>query len=181
MKYGIFAAVSALALAACGGSTDVEADADGDGEISKDEQVAAMKKSEGQVKPQPGKYKVSMELVSVEGMPKEMADMMGKNATQTMERCMTEEEAERGFGQPPEDMEDEACKMEKYNLSGSDFEMAVKCTDENGGIEMEMSATGTVTPTSQDLTVVTKGEAGPMGDAAVTMKMKQERIGDCDE
>lgn len=181
MKYGIFAAVSALALAACGGSAEVEGDADGDGEITKDEAVAAMKKSEDQVKPQPGKYKVTMEFVSAEGMPEEMQAMMGKGMNRSIERCVTPEEAERGFGQPPEDADDEACKMEKYSLSGGDFEMAVKCSNENGDVEMEMSAKGTVTPTTQDLTVTTKGEAGPMGDAAVTMKMKQERIGDCDE
>ncbi len=182
MKYGIFAAVSALALAACGSSSDsVEADADGDGEITKEESVAAMKKSAEQVKPQPGKYKVSMEFVSAEGMPEELQGMMGKSMNQSMERCMTQEEADRGFGQPPEDLDDEACKMDKYTLSDGELEMAVSCKGEGEQGNMQMTAKGSVSPTEQDLTVTTTGNMGPMGEATVTMKMKQERIGDCDE
>lgn len=181
MKYGFLAVASALALAACGGSADsVDADADGDGEITSEEQTAAFNKSAEQIKPQPGKYKITMEFVSAEGMPEEMQAIMGKGMNQSIERCLTPEEAEKGFGQPPEG-EDERCKMEKYTLSGGDLEMAMQCKNKNGDVEMETNAAGKVTPTSQDLTITTKGDAGPLGDAAVTMKVKQERIGDCDE
>ena len=56
---------SALALAACSGGS-VDADADGDGTVTGDEMREAVAASGSDLKPEPGKYELTMELVKIE-------------------------------------------------------------------------------------------------------------------
>ena len=179
MKYVLGTAALALALAGCGGNVD--ADADGDGKISAAEAQAENKRAGDDLKPQPGKYKVQMKFVSAEGMPKEMQDMMNAMGSQNIEYCLTPEEAEKGFGKPPEEGEDENCSMTKYDIEGGKIEIALSCKGDDGKPEGTMTMTGDVSSTKQDITIVTKGMAKEMGAESMTMQMKQERIGDCDK
>lgn len=180
MKHAIGTAALALALAGCSGS-GADADADGDGKISAAEAQAENKRDGGDLKPQPGKYKVQMKFVSAEGMPKEMQDMMNAMGAQNIEYCLTPEDAEEGFGKPPQESEDDSCTMTKYDIDGNTIDVAMTCKDDAGKVEGQMTMTGTVSPTKQDITVVTKGMSKEMGAESITMNMKQERIGDCDK
>lgn len=182
MKYAFGTAALALALAGCGGS-GTDADTDGDGTVTTAEALAENAKDGDQLKPEPGKYKVSMTFVEAEGMPKEMQDIMkgGAGMMQGIEYCLTPEDAENGFGKPPQDDADDSCKMTKYDIEGDQMEVSMVCKDDKGEVEGEIDMSGTVSPTKQDITVVTKGMMDEMGAKSVTMKMEQERIGDCDK
>ena len=95
----VIAAAASFTLAACGGGAS--ADADGDGEITMAEAAA---KTEDMVRPQPGKYRATVEFVDVEmpGAPQQVQDMMRSmfdRGPQTHEYCLTTEEAEKGFEQ----------------------------------------------------------------------------------
>lgn len=180
MKYAFGTALVALALAGCSGGSGTDADTDGDGKVTSDEMAAENAKDGGKLKPQPGKYKVEMTFVSIEGLPKEMQDMMGSRMNTTREFCMTEEMADRGFGRGQNDFdEDDDCTIDKYDIEGNQIDMQMSCKAGEEA-EMEMSMKGTVSPTSSDVTMITKGMMGDFGDGSVEMKMKQERIGDCD-
>lgn len=175
MKYLLGAAALSFALAACGGGSGTDADTDGDGKVSAAEATAELKKDGGELKPQPGKYAVEMSFLEAKGMPKEMQDMMKAMSGQKIEYCMTAEEAEQGFGPPPQQDENEDCTMSKYDIEGNKIEVAMECKGQGS-----MTMNGTVSSTKQDITIVTKGMTEEMGAESITMNMKQERIGDCD-
>ena len=180
MKYAFGTAALALALAGCSGGSGTDADTDGDGKVSGEEMAAETRKDGGEIKPEPGKYKVDMTFISVEGMPKEMADMMGSRMSTSTEFCMTEEMAKDGFGRNQNEFdEDDDCTVGKYDIEGNDFEMQMTCKS-GDTVEMEMSMKGTVSATSSDLEMTSKGMMPGMENAEVKMQIKQERIGECD-
>ncbi|NQZ46706.1 MAG: DUF3617 family protein, partial [Erythrobacter sp.] len=94
-----FALSSALALAACGEGGPTDADADGDGEITMDEMRAEVASAGSALRPEAGKYAVTMTMVNVDipGAPPEMVDAMGSMMNTSTEFCLTEEEASKGF------------------------------------------------------------------------------------
>lgn len=178
----LMALSSALALAACGGGT-VDADADGDGEVTADEAQAAAAQVADEVKPQAGKYRATMSFVEADlpGAPPEMVETMGSAmAGNETEFCLTQEEADKGFGEAMRESQDDSCTVSKLTMNGGEMDMAMTCEQEGVG-EMAISMTGSVSPTSSDLTMVSEGTFGPMGEGKIEMNVKQERIGDCDE
>ncbi len=180
MRNTILAGVAALSLTACGGGA-VDADADGDGEVTQAEAEAAAEQVSDQVKPQPGKYAATMSFVSADipNAPPEMLEMMGSAMGNTYEFCMTQEMADEGYGEAMKENQDDSCKISKLTMDGGEMDMAMSCEQEGMG-EVTIAMTGTVTPTSSDLTMISEGTFGPMGEGKVEMNIKQERIGDCD-
>lgn len=179
MKYGILTATACLALAACGGGA-TDADADGDGTVTSDEAAAAMEAAGDDLKPEPGKYKASMTFVKADipGAPPQMQEMLGSAMSQSMEFCLTPEEANEGFKKSMTEGQ-EGCEIQSFNIDGNDLDMAMVCKPEGGG-EMNMTMVGNVTPTRSEMKMTMKGDMQGLGEAEIEMDMLQERIGDCD-
>jgi len=169
---------SALALAAC---SSENADADGDGEISAEEMRAEVENNADAIKPEPGKYKMTMEFVSADipGAPPEMQEMMAQGTNNSTEFCMTEEMAEAGYEEALTEGQADSCTMEKFDIDGGDIDMAMTCEVPGQGTS-SVAMTGSVTPTSSEMNIKTEGTIPGMGEATMEMKMTQERIGDCD-
>ena len=179
MKYGFVCALSAVALAACGGET--VGDADGDGTVTNEEARAVAEAAGDAIKPEPGKYKTTMTLIKAEipGAPPEMVEMMGGMMGGDYEFCLTPEMAEKGFGESLKEGQDDSCNISKFNINGNDIDMAMTCNEaETGNVAITM--TGTVGATESDMTMTSKGTMPGMGEANFEMNMKQVRIGDCD-
>ncbi|MEO0906164.1 MAG: DUF3617 domain-containing protein [Pseudomonadota bacterium] len=176
---GAFALSSALALAACGGGGPT--DADGDGEITMDEMRAEVASAGSALRPEAGKYAVTMTMVNVDipGAPPEMVDAMGSMMNTSTEFCLSEEDASKGFEEALSEGQDDSCTIERFDLDGGKIDMAMTCTPQEGGT-MQVAMTGDVSPTRTAINVVTKGNLPPMGEANIEMNMVQERIGDCD-
>ncbi|MGB3711075.1 MAG: DUF3617 domain-containing protein [Erythrobacter sp.] len=179
MKQFVLPAIAALSLAACGGGTD--ADSDGDGEVTFEEAQALAERSGERIKPQAGKYRAQMTFVNADipNAPEGVVEMMGEQMSRSYEFCLTPEQAEQGFGEAMRDGQSENCTIGKFSIDGNQMDMSMTCDDPDAG-QMEMTMTGTVGRTSSDITMVSKGVFGPMGDAEVEMNVKQERIGECD-
>lgn len=175
----VLVTASALALAACG-SPGGDADTDGDGVVSSAEAKALTDSAGDAIKPLAGKYKVETTFVKAEGLPQEMTDMMGASVSDSTEFCLTPEMAAEGFGQRP-DQADDGCTMEKYVIDGNNMDMAMSCEAPNGSGAVSMAMNGTVSPTESDLTMISSGMIPGMDEATIEMRIKQERIGDCDE
>lgn len=175
---GALALMSALALAACGGEAS---DTDGDGTISGAEMQAEADRAGASVRPEPGKYSVTMSFVKAEipGAPKEMQDMMGSMMNQSFEYCLTQEEAEKGYEEALTEGQDDSCNITRFELDGGDIDMAMSCAAGEGD-NMDVTMTGNVTPTRSEINVVSDGTLPGVGDANIEMSMVQERIGDCD-
>lgn len=179
MKNWIVIASAALALSACSGSEN--ADADGDGEVSAQEMQAEAERAGGNIRPEPGKYSVTMDFVKAEipDAPPEMKDMMGSMMTNSFEYCLTPQEAEKGYEESLTEGQDESCSVEKFELEGGNIDMAMSCNAADQG-DMNVTMTGNVTPDRSEINVVSKGTLAGMGDANIEMNMVQERIGECD-
>ena len=167
-------AASALLLGGCGG-TDV--DADGDGQISSLELEAV---ADQMVQPEPGQYRTTMTLVNFEmpGAPPQAAEMMRNMMNgRSVETCLTPEQAERGFEEMARNTQGSDCTYEKFEMNGSKMNAKAVCQGQNGPLTMEMSGTGG--RTSSEMTVTTKGDMTGMGDGTITMRVQNERVGDC--
>lgn len=178
MRPFLVAVASTLALAACGSPS---ADADGDGKITMDEAAA---KSDEMVKPDPGQYRNTVELVNLElpGAPKEVQDMMKQmmgGEPKVSEYCLTKEEADKGFEEMAKQSQDnDDCTFEKFEAEGGKIDAVMNCTA-NGQGTAKMTLNGVGTRTSSQMTMTIDATA-PDGKAMkMTMKSNQERIGDC--
>ena len=182
VKKFVGAAGIALAMSACGGSADTEADANSEGAISAEEARDTMVANADAMRPEPGQYKMTMSVAKIEipNAPKGMADMMGDGFGMNFNYCLTQEEADKGFEESIRKGREDNCTYERMNLDGGKIDVAMKCNDPDSG-RMEGTMTGTVTPTKMDLTFKGKQQMGPMGDAEMEMTIEHERIGDCEK
>lgn len=179
MKKIVFLAASCVLIAACSDSGTADADADADGEIS----VAEMQEEAagGVITPQAGKYKATIEMVSIEmpGAPDGVVEMMKSQMNvRTSEHCLTQEEADEGFEKMAEAAQQGDCTVKKFDMNGGDFNSEMTCNAGNEG-KMSIAIKGKGTPTSMDMTVSMEGDMPGMGAAKMVMRTTQERIGAC--
>lgn len=168
--------VLSIAISACGGSpTENEA-----GEPLSMEEVAERAQNSS-IKPEPGKYSVSMEVleVSIPGAPPEVAEMMrGTMSGQTQEYCMTQADVDKGFEEMARQGQDENCTFERFDIDGGDIDAKMSC-DIPGQGTMTMTMDGAATPTSSVMEMTMQGNMAGIGDSTIKMKASHQRIGDC--
>lgn len=176
MRASVTALVATLALAACGSP---DPDTDGDGKISMEEAQASMEAS-GAVKPQPGQYRASVELLDFEapGAPPEAKQMLSGMMQRTFEYCLTPEEAEKGFEEMARSSQSGDCSFEKFDADGNDIDAVMLCT--GGGMgEMRVTMDGSGSETASEMTMTMEGNMAGQGQGTMTMRTSHERIGDC--
>lgn len=181
MRMTMTAALAALALAGCGGSSDP--DADGDGSISMDEAAAHVDQNKGIIKPQPGLYRGTTQLVdlTVSGASEQEAamlkQMMGGEA-RTTEFCLTPEEAEKGFEEMAKQAQGSECSFAKFDVTGGTIDAVMNCSGQGQG-EAQIALKGTGSETKSDMTMTMNANAPTGQTMTMTMRTTQERVGDC--
>lgn len=167
-----------LALSACGSEPAVNETNASVAEVS--EKVRQASKDQGLIRAGKWQSTVTIEDVSMPGMPPEMAERMQSALaqTRTAETCLTEAEAQR----PKEDFfgGNEQCRYDHFTMTGGKIDAAMRCTQQDVTQVMEMS--GTYSSTSYQMRMRSRTEGGPAGQA-LTMQMKVDarRIGECDK
>ena len=168
----------AIPLAACG--SDAPDSVDTGDEVSMAEVAARAEASA--MKPEPGQYSVSMEVLEVDipGAPEGAADMMrGMMAGRTHSYCMTQEDVDKGFEEMArQSQENGDCTFQRFDIDGGDFDAQMTCNAEGQGT-MTMTMKGKGTPTSSEMDMTMKGNMTGMGDSTIRMKAKHQRTGDC--
>jgi len=179
MSYRIlFASVATLVLTGCG-SPDA-GDETGGGESISVEEVAARAKANA-VRPEPGEYRVSMEVLEVDipGAPQGTADMMkDMMGGQTHNYCLRPEDVENGFEEMAKQGQEGDCSFQRFDVAGGDFDAQMTCNAGGQGT-MTMTMKGTGTPTSSEVDMTMKGNMTGMGESTIRMKARHDRIGDC--
>lgn len=177
MRAPLIALATSLALAACG---NPDPDTDGDGKISMAEAQASMEAS-GAVKPKPGQYRASVELVDFEaaGAPPEAKEALKGMMQRNFEYCLTPEEAEKGFEEMAKTSQNGDCSFEKFDADGNDIDAVMLCSGGGGMGEMRVKMTGSGSETSSEMTMAMEGNMPGQGKGTLTMKTSHERIGDC--
>lgn len=168
----------AVALAACGSAEESEgSDA---GSISIKE--AAERAKDSGMKPEPGQYRVTMELLELDvpGAPEGANEMMrGMMGGQSHEYCLKQEDVDKGFEEMArQSQENKDCTFERFDISGGAFDGQMVCNVPGQG-RMTIAMKGEGTPTSSTMETRMEGDFSGMGPSTLRMRASHERIGDC--
>lgn len=142
------------------------------------EKVRQVSKDEGFVRPGKWVSTVSVEEMTMPGMPPEAAAQMKKmiGQTHTSESCLTPEEAK----QPKTDFfgGNDECRYDHFTMGHGKIDAAMRCT--RSGTTQVMQMNGTYSPDTYAMHMKSNVEGGGPG-AGVSMQMKVDakRVGDC--
>lgn len=178
-KSVLLASLASILLVSCGGDAD-ETATSGDESINMEEAAARAKASA--VRPQPGQYRVKLEVIDVDipGAPPSAVDMM-KNmmAGQTHEYCLKPGDVDRGFEEMArQSQENDNCTFQRFDVAGGNFNAQMTCENPGQG-KMTMTMKGVGTPTRSQMDMTMKGNMTGMGESTIQMKSIHERIGEC--
>jgi hypothetical protein len=168
----------ALPLASCGpGPTVSEENASVEEVAGK---VREASRDRGLIRPGNWTSSVTIEEVTIPGMPPEAAEQMRDMLTRsrTAETCLTPEDAK----QPDATFfaASEQCRYDRFEMRGGKIDAVMRCEQEGTTQVMEM--TGTYSPTSYNMRMNSKTEGGPGGEAmTIQMRVEAERTGECVE
>jgi len=170
------APIASLMLASCGGSDEPDS-----GESISMEEVAEITQDNA-IKPMPGQYSVSMEVLEVDipGAPESavnmMKDMMGQGRHSY---CLTPADVEDGFeNMAKQSQENDDCAFEHYEFDGGKLDGKMVCNlPGQGAMTMTIAGTGGATHSEMEMTM--KGNMTGMGDSTIRMKATHDRTGDC--
>ena len=179
-RTALYASPLILALAACDGGNVVVDDP------SDPEQIAAASATLPQ--PEPGEYTGSMEIseFSMDGVEEEQQALMRAAiegmSGQERTTCITPEMAEEGYQEFLANLNQgaEGCEFTSFTVEGDTLSADMQC-DDDAGTSGTMQLTGTVTSTSQDMTVrMDMTDSAQNQTMRMTMRNQMERTGDCD-
>lgn len=167
-----------MVLAGCGSADE--------GEGSNSESIsmadAAQRARDSGMKPKPGQYRVTMELLELDvpGAPEGAKEMMrGMMGGQSHEYCLKQEDVDKGFEEMArQSQENKDCTFERFDMSGGAFDGRMVCNVPGQG-RMTIAMHGEGTPTSSTMETRMEGDFSGMGPSTIRMRASHERIGDC--
>ena len=167
-------AAAALCLASLGACRDEAPD-----------RTEVLAQSANLVKPLPGLYRSTTTLIGFElpGADPRTADLMrdrfGQVLPQTREHCLTPEEARRGFADVIRRTQQGDCRIERFVANATRLSARMRCR--SGGLTSVVAVEGTGAPERSrvDLKIVQTGSGIPGGSETISMKIDNERVGDC--
>lgn len=170
----IIALAAAMLAAGCSGEKESAA---GEGAPASVAEAAKQAEAAG-LKPQPGLYKttITMTGLDIPGMP---ADMEGHGAglARTLETCLTEAEADKGFAALLTRGQDGACRFENFALKDGAFEGRLVC--DAAGTTTRMAMEGTAKATGADFTATTAMQFPGGVEGTMNYAASHQRVGDC--
>ena len=167
-----------LPLAACGSEPAVEEENASVEQVA--ERVREASNDQGLIRPGKWVSTVSIDDVSIPGMPPEMAErmkeMVAKN--RTVESCLTPEQAK----QPNATFfsGSDQCRYDRFTMRDGKIDAVMRCSHEGATQVMQME--GTYAPTRYTMRMRSVTEGGPSGEQmTMQMRVEAERTGDCDQ
>lgn len=170
----------AVALAACGSAEEGE----GSNAESISMKDAAQRAKDSDMKPRPGQYRVTMQLLELDlpGAPQGVMEAMrGRMAGQTHEYCLRQEDVDKGFEQMArQTQENKDCTFERFDIDNGRFDGRMVCNVQGQG-RMTITMKGEGGPTGSTMETRMEGDFVGMGQSAIRMRASHERIGDCSQ
>lgn len=167
----------ALPLAACDKGPEVRAENATAEEVAKE--VAAAGGADSFVRPGRWESKVTIEQMTIPGMPAEVASQMKdfEGRVETSHSCLTPEEAKR----PKEDFftgENKSCRYDRFTMAGGKIDAVMKCAEQ--GRTNVMTLQGSYTPETYNMRMTMQGAAqGEAGGMTMRMRVEAKRLGQC--
>ena len=166
-----------LVLAGCNSEPEVDVQDASAEEVARE--IADSGGSEAFVSPGQWQSTVTLQEMTVPGMPPEAARQMqaAMNRTEVTESCLTPEEAQR----PKEDFfagAQKGCTYKRFTMAGGKIDAEMTCQE--GGASMTMALDGTYSADSYKATMTMNG-SNPTGGPGMTMRLAVDakRIGEC--
>lgn len=167
-----------LLLAGCGSADEGE----GSSTESISMEDAAERARDSNMKPKPGQYRVTTQLLELDvpGAPDgAMESMRGMMAGQTHEYCLKQEDVDKGFEEMArQTQENKDCSFERFELDKGSFDGRMVCNVPGQG-RMTITMKGEGSPTSSTMETRMEGDFSGMGPSTIRMRASHERIGDC--
>lgn len=139
----------------------------------------------GIAQPQPGQYRMVTKItdIAIPGMPPEMAAQakgMFSATGQTVEYCLTPEDAAKGFEEMTRRSAEGNCTYERFSARDGKLDAAMTCKTGQGAVT-KSEVSGTFTPTGSQLTMKSEASSPDMPGGGMKMagSIVTERIGDC--
>ena len=179
MKYAVCVLASALCLAACNKSPQVDLH---NASVNDVEQAVKQSGISSGTLVEPGLWqsKVTIQEINIPGMPTEFADKMkqtiAENREQTSKHCLTAEQAKK----PKEDFfggKDKSCHYGQFTMGDGKIVIQMVCNE--GGATQSTSMNGTYTPTSYSMDMSTNATGGEREGMSMKMHVDSQRIGEC--
>jgi hypothetical protein len=166
-----------LPLAACGSAPSVDESNASVEEVANKVRHASHEK--GLIRPGKWQSTVSIEQMTMPGMPAEAVEQMKKMVAQThtSETCLTPEEVKQpnagffgGNGQ---------CRYDHFTMNGGKIDAEMRCTQ--AGMTQVMQMNGTYSPEAYTMHMSSSSRGGPSAEGNISMKMRVEakRVGPC--
>lgn len=169
---------AAIALAACGG----DADTDADGAVSGDELAA---EAANLVQPRPGQYRTTLELVEFDapGLPEsakqQMQQIFASGLAEGNTFCMSQADVDaNGPEQMVKNLAEADCTMNAFDVSGNTVTADMQCPGEGGGTRT-VKMNGQMAAESSNMTMEMAQDIPQMGATRMTVSVSSERVGDC--
>ncbi len=177
-----FAATALLlgfALSACSQQSD---DAEGAAQASASASAAAVAQA---LRPQPGKYRVTMKItkVAIPGLPPAAAAQASKMFASTghsSEFCLTPADANMGYEEMTKRAAQGKCSYDRFTVNGGQLDAAMTC-ETGQGMTTKSAVTGTVSPTGSNMTMTSDAMVAgvPGGRMQMEGQVITERLGEC--
>jgi hypothetical protein len=180
MKYSVLAVGCAAVLASCNKGPEVNLHNASVNEVSHAVRESGM--MNGGVTVQPGLWesKVTVQEMSIPGMPAQyagkMKQVMAEHQQQSSKHCLTPAEAKR----PKEGFftnKDDSCKYDHFTMGNGKIDIAMVCKGE--GFSQNTVMSGTYTPTSYSMDMASKGAGGDQQGMTMKMHIDAKRVGEC--
>jgi hypothetical protein len=143
------------------------------GESPLDPETSADAAPEGDVRLEPGLYRMQITIGGLQGGP-----AGSQFADDTI--CLTAEDVAGGNRAMLLSMQGrDSCRFDTYDLDGADLDAVMVCAGDQFQPQTEARISGTVTPRATDLTMRVEGFGE--GAGGVEMQVSSERVGDCPE
>ena len=167
---------ASLLLGACQQASDAEREPDA---------PPVQASAAGQPQPQPGLYRMVTKItdIAIPGMPPEVAAQakgMFSATGQTVEYCLTPEDAAKGFEDMTRRSAEGDCTYERFKASDGKLDAAMTCKTGQGMVTRSEVA-GTFSPTGSELTMKSAATSPDMPGGAMKMSgsISTQRIGEC--
>ena len=165
-------AVGLLLLAGCGAAGPDDAE--------------VLAEADRLAEPLPGLYRSTTSFDGYElpgAAPREaeiVRQRMASVSPQVREFCLTPKEAEGGFRDMLQAMQEGDCAFQRFEARDGRLDARMRCTGQ-GGVVSQVTMTGSADPVRSQvsLAIEQSGDAIPGGRSRMTMKVASARIGDC--
>jgi hypothetical protein len=170
-------------LAACGGEVeDDDQGARGGSASAAAAEATAQTAAHGLVKPRPGQYRSSTQLLdfTTPGLPDpakaQMRAAFEGGLAQGNEFCLTPQQADPR--QMMQNLAESRCSFSRFDAAGSTLSADMACTGADG-IGFTVTMAGQMTPDSATMTMDMKRTMENIGAMQMKMRVTSQRIGDC--